>query len=102
MTELTGMEICNASLLDEASATGEAMRMVYRIVMGTDKRKSVATQNNLPSSPVLIVSPSVHPHIIKLLIGWGEYQGIEIAISDPKKDENLDACSKLLGKAKCM
>lgn len=54
--ELTGMEIANASLLDEATAAAEAMTMLYQ-----------ARKGNKKNANVFLVSEQVHPQTIALL-----------------------------------
>ena len=50
ITSLTGMEISNASLLDEATATAEAMVMLYNAQKGKNKRKGFLVGNILPQT----------------------------------------------------
>jgi glycine dehydrogenase len=54
--DLTGMEIANASLLDEATAAAEAMTMLYQ-----------ARKGNKKNANVFLVSEQVHPQTIALL-----------------------------------
>ncbi|PWU09952.1 MAG: glycine dehydrogenase (aminomethyl-transferring), partial [Verrucomicrobia bacterium] len=69
--DLTGMEICNASLLDESTAAAEAMAMC-RSVRGD----------------TFLVSPDCHPQTIALLRTRAEPLGIRIAVDIPAP-ENL-------------
>lgn len=66
--DLTGMEIANASLLDEATAAAEAMMLARR------QSKS--------NSKVFLVDPCVHPQTIDVLISRAEFQDIEIVVHD--------------------
>jgi glycine dehydrogenase len=60
--ELTGLNISNASLLDEGTAAGEAMFMIYQIY--TQKKKNIVNKK-LPTT--LVVSKDVHPQTIGVL-----------------------------------
>jgi glycine dehydrogenase len=69
--ELTGMEIANASLLDEATAAAEAMHLMYAA------RTREAAQRN---ARTLFVSDTCFPQTIDLLQTRAEPLGIEIVI----------------------
>ena len=69
VADLTGMEIANASLLDEASAAAEAMTMSYRLA----KNKS----------DQFIVAKNCHPQTIAVLETRAEPLGIELVVGDP-------------------
>ncbi|UXE58693.1 MAG: aminomethyl-transferring glycine dehydrogenase [Woronichinia naegeliana WA131] len=66
--ELTGLEIANASLLDEGTAAAEAMAMSY----GVSKNKANA----------FFVSSSCHPQTIEVVKTRAIPLGIELIISD--------------------
>ena len=68
VTELTGMDIANASLLDEATAAAEAMTLAHRQAKG---RKST-----------LLVSRLCHPQTIELLNTRSEPLGIKLDYFD--------------------
>ncbi len=70
ITDLTGMEIANASLLDEGTAAGEAMTMTHRL----RPRKSTAN--------VFFVSERCHPHVIAVVRTRAEPLGIEVIVGD--------------------
>ncbi len=72
--DLTGMEIANASLLDEGTAAAEAMFMQYSL------RKN---QN----AKVFFVSDEVFPQTIDILKTRSEPYGIEIQIGDHRTVE---------------
>ncbi len=80
--ELTGMEIANASLLDEATAAAEAMTLA--------KRSSRSKSN------VFLVSKYVHPQTIEVLKTRAEPLGIELRIDDEADAANLDCYGALL------
>ena len=72
--DLTGMEIANASLLDEGTAAAEAMFMQYSL------RKN---QN----AKVFFVSEEVFPQTIDILKTRSEPYGIELQIGDHRTVE---------------
>ena len=74
VVDLTGMEIANASLLDEGTAAAEAMFMQYSL------RKN---QN----AKVFFVSDEVFPQTIDILKTRSEPYGIEIQIGDHRTVE---------------
>jgi glycine dehydrogenase len=72
--ELTGMDIANASLLDEATAAAEALTLLYSL-RPSDKQKSNK----------FLVSEHVFPQTLDVLIARAEPLGIEIEISSHTK-----------------
>src|SRR5262249_16376642 len=68
--DLTGMEIANASLLDEATAAGEAMTMLHRV----SKKSDAAAK--------FFVADSCFPQTIDVLRSRAEPLGIELVIGD--------------------
>ncbi len=79
--DLTGMEIANASLLDEATAAAEAMTMLH----GLRSREEVAKNS-------FFVSHDCFPQTIELLKTRAKPLGIELVIGDFKTvtlNENL-------------
>ncbi len=71
VTDLTGMEIANASLLDEATAAAEAMTMLYRLQ--TRKKKGVNT---------FFVSQECYPQTLEVLRGRAKPLGIELVVGE--------------------
>jgi glycine dehydrogenase len=69
VTDLTGMEISNASLLDEGSAAAEAMAMAHALV------KNKAT--------TFLASPKLHPHVLDVLKTRSEPLGLKMLVEDP-------------------
>ena len=67
--DLTGLEIANASLLDEATAAAEAMTMAQRVA------KSKAT--------AFFVDQDCHPQNIAVIKTRAEPLGIEVIVGDP-------------------
>ncbi|MBN1559532.1 aminomethyl-transferring glycine dehydrogenase [candidate division KSB1 bacterium] len=74
--DLTGMELANASLLDEATAAAEAMAMLHRL---RSRDKIAADVNSF------FVADGVYQHTIDVLKSRGEPLGIKLLIGDFKK-----------------
>ena len=83
VTDLTGMELANASLLDEGTAAAEAMSMFYDSRPG-NKRKTADT---------VFVSDLCHPQTISVLESRAEPLGIKVKTG---KYEDLDVTSENL------
>lgn len=75
--DLTGMEIANASLLDEGTAAAEAMFMQYSLRKNQDAK-------------VFFVSQDVFPQTIDILKTRAQPYGIELAIGDHQTVELTD------------
>ncbi len=69
VSDLTGMELANASVLDEATAAAEAMAMCHRL----SKSKS----------QVFYVANSCHPQTIEVVCNRASHMGIKCVIGDP-------------------
>lgn len=80
VTDLTGMEIANASLLDEGTAAAEAVSMLFGQKKGK-KRKG---------SDTLFVSEKCHPQTLSVLKNRLEPIGIELVIGDPSAMDVTD------------
>lgn len=70
ITDLTGMEISNASLLDEGTAAAEAMFMAHSLC-------------KLKGANTFVVSSKMHPHVIEVLGTRAEPLGFEMIVADP-------------------
>ena len=70
--DLTGMEIANASLLDEATAAAEAMTLLKRV--GKSKNE------------VFFVDQDLHPQTIEVIATRAEPLGYELVVGDPNAD----------------
>ncbi len=77
--DLTGLEIANASLLDEGTAAAEAMTMFY------GQRKN-------PASHVFFVSETCHPQTIAVLHTRAKPLGIQIEIGDHRQFKFTENC----------
>ena len=69
VSDLTGLPIANASMLDEASAAAEAMTFCYRLKGGEGREK-------------FFVSKFCHPHVIAVVETRAEPLNIELVIDD--------------------
>src|SRR6056297_3664162 len=69
--DLTGMEIANASLLDEGTAAAEAMLMLDRV----DRRSDAST---------FFVAEDCHPQTIAVVKGRAEPVGIDVIVEAPE------------------
>lgn len=71
VTDLTGMEIANASLLDEATAAAEAMTMLHSASTGARKKANT-----------FFVSELCHPQTIDLIYTRAKPIGIEVVVGN--------------------
>lgn len=71
VSDLTGMDICGASLLDEATAAAEAVLMAYRL-----------SQNK---TNTFFVSHLVHPQTISVILTRTEPYGCSVEVGDVTK-----------------
>ena len=69
VVDLTGMEIANASLLDEATAAAEAMTMFHAI-------------NGRPAHGVFVVSRDCHPQTIAVVQTRAKHLDIRVEVGD--------------------
>ena len=72
IADLTGMQISNASLLDEGTAAAEALAMAYSVCKKSDVN-------------AFLVHPAMHPHVIEVLQTRSEPLGLEMIICEPSK-----------------
>ena len=80
VSDLTGMELANASLLDEGTAAAEAMSLLFS-VRNRDQKKSNAIK--------FYVSEDIFPQTLSLLKSRSKPLGIELVI-DAIQNVNLD------------
>ncbi|WP_221394743.1 aminomethyl-transferring glycine dehydrogenase [Dyadobacter sp. NIV53] len=84
ITDLTGMEIANASLLDEATAAAEAMTMLHSLRPSSKKKANT-----------FFVSELCHPQTIDLIYTRAKPIGIDVIVGNHASvdltDENLYA-----------
>ena len=72
VTDLTGLPIANASLLDEATAAAEAMAMIFHHI----------NKGDVAEKPKLFVDEQIFPQTLQVLITRAEPLGIEIVTGD--------------------
>lgn len=72
VSDLTGMELANASLLDEGTAAAEAMNMLLGQRKGAKRKEA----------NVIFVSDKCHPQTIDILETRAEPIGIEVVVGD--------------------
>ena len=72
ITDFTGMDIANASLLDEGTAAAEAMGMSYRL--------------NKKDSKIVFLSENCHPQTIDVVKTRAEPLGLKVIIGKNEKD----------------
>jgi glycine dehydrogenase len=82
VADLTGMDISNASLLDEATAAGEAMTLAKR---------SAKSKSN-----VFFVANDVHPQTLEVLHTRADGIGIEVHVGAPAEASSVDSFGVLL------
>src|SRR6185503_14981351 len=82
VSDLTGMQVATASLLDEATAAAEAMMMLHRV----QARRIDA----LAGPPQFFVADGCFPQTIEVLRSRAEPLGIELVIGDFRKAELSD------------
>jgi glycine dehydrogenase len=82
VADLTGMDISNASLLDEATAAGEAMTLAKR---------SAKSKSN-----VFFVANDVHPQTLEVLHTRADGVGIALHIGDAAEASSVDSFGVLL------
>ena len=80
VSDLTGMELANASLLDEGTAAAEAMSLLFS-VRNRDQKKSNAVK--------FYVSDDIFPQTLSLLKSRSKPLGIELVI-DTIQNVNID------------
>ncbi len=71
VTELTGLEIANASMLDEGTAAAEAMMMCHRLKEG-----------DAAAHRIFFVSARCHPQTIDIVKTRAKPLGIEVVVGD--------------------
>jgi glycine dehydrogenase len=77
VADLTGCELANASMLDEATASAEAMLMARRLHRGERDR--------------FFVDADCHPQTVAVVATRAEPLGIEVVVGDPRLDLRPEA-----------
>lgn len=73
VSDLTGLELANASMLDEATACAEAMTLCRRV-------------NKSSRANAFFVSEDCHPQTIEVVKTRAKPLGIEVQVGDPEED----------------
>lgn len=76
VSDLTGLPLANASLLDEGTAAAEAMAMC-RAILERDGRPGTSAQ-----AGVFLIADDCHPQTIEVVQGRAEWMGIETHLVD--------------------
>ncbi len=82
VSDLTGMDLANASLLDEGTAAAEAMAMLHRI--------------NAKQGVVFLVDADAHPQTVDVVRTRAVPLGIEVVVGDPHSGDRIDGCFGVL------
>ena len=82
VTDLTGMEIANASMLDEATAAAEAMALLHRV--------------NGNQGDVFVVDADCLPQTIEVVRTRAEPLGITVVVADPTASTSVPGCFGVL------
>jgi glycine dehydrogenase len=82
VSDLTGLEIANASLLDEGTAAAEAMTMCRRLVPG--------------DRLTFWVDEDCHPQTVAVVQTRGEPIGIDVKVANPANFDFTESCGALL------
>src|SRR3954451_12183954 len=82
VSDLTGMGLANASLLDEATAAAEAMTMLQRL--------------NPKAGMVFVIDADAHPQTIDVVRTRAEPLGIEVVVADPYAPNTVAGCFGVL------
>ncbi|HVJ97438.1 MAG TPA: glycine dehydrogenase (aminomethyl-transferring), partial [Acidimicrobiia bacterium] len=78
VSDLTGMELANASLLDEGTAAAEAMAMLHRL--------------NGKAGDVFVLDRDAHPQTIDVVETRAEPLGIQVILADPYAENVIAGC----------
>ena len=70
VSDLTGLPVANASLLDEATAAAEAMALTLAVVKGGE-------------APRYLIDERCHPQTIAVVTTRAEARGVAVEVSDP-------------------
>src|SRR6185436_18269423 len=89
VSDLTGMEIANASLLDEATAAAEAMTMLHRV-----QAKRV---DSVVGPAQFLVADSCYPQTLDLLQARAEPLGIEVVVMPIELLTTVDFGDRVFG-----
>ncbi|RNF19764.1 putative glycine dehydrogenase [Trypanosoma conorhini] len=104
ITDLTKMDVANASLLDQATASAEAMHLAYQY--GRKKRTNFFVSKDVFPSCIEMVKTRAEPLNISVVIGdpnlidWGDASLCGILVQTPDASGMLHEFTSLFEKAK--
>jgi glycine dehydrogenase len=85
VTDLTGLEIANGSMLDEGTAAAEAMMMCHRLKEGA-----------ADTHPTFFVSAACHPQTIDIVRTRAKPLGIDVVVGDHRSFQPTARCFGVL------
>ena len=85
VTDLTGLEIANGSMLDEGTAAAEAMMMCHRLKEGADE-----------TNHTFFVSAACHPQTIDIVRTRAKPLGIDVIVGDHRTFTPATTCFGVL------
>src|SRR5210317_2653616 len=94
--DLTGMDIANASLLDESTAAAEAMMMAYKIKKS--KQHTFCLQNTCHPQTVSVLKTRAHPLGIKIIEGKPNEDTFGCFIQNPDTYGEIHDLEKYISK----
>ena len=92
--DLTGMDIANASLLDESTAAAEAMMMAYKIKKS--KQHTFCIQNSCHPQTLSVLKTRANPLGIKIIIGQPDEDTFGCLIQNPDTYGEIENLDKLI------
>ena len=98
--DLTGMDISNASLLDESTAAAEAMMMAYKIKK--NKQHTFCIQNSCHPQTISVLNTRANPLGIKILEGEPNSDTFGCLIQNPDTYGEISDLKKLISNNKSM
>ncbi|MBT4952334.1 MAG: aminomethyl-transferring glycine dehydrogenase [Pelagibacteraceae bacterium] len=98
--DLTGMDIANASLLDESTAAAEAMMMAYKIKK--NKQHTFCIQNACHPQTISVLKTRANPIGIKIIEGEPDQNTFGCLIQNPDTYGEIEDLNKLILKNKSL
>ena len=98
--DFTGMDIANASLLDESTAAAEAMMMAYKIKK--NKQHTFCIQNACHPQTISVLKTRANPIGIKIIEGEPDQNTFGCLIQNPDTYGEIEDLNKLILKNKSL